>query len=832
MAHNKRIKGVCAALAALVLAAGIPAMTGNTWADKNRPEEEESSGAAWEEESSGALPEEESPDAGLKEESSGSADEKESTDSASEEENFAGTDEDESFESTPEEETQESSSEEEETDGESREETTEELTTEPEIDPHTLTLNDHNYLTENSRYRLYLRESDLSLVVEDKETGAWLESAPSYDDAQANNTWWEAMNSAVVITIINNNNDTQQAGLLYGDIDRTITYTEKGFSAELYWQQYKFGLTLEVSFDDDGLVVRVPEESIKEDSEQYYIGTVSLYPYMGISYLDTKEGYLLIPDGNGALVYLNDKEGAYKSGYSGVIYGKDTGFDDLTVSTLLWDRYEMISDAEQTLAPIFGLAHTDDQIAFLGIVEEGDERASIEVAPNGVAVDYNRIFAKFVLRRLYTQPTSNNSTAGSLHIYESDRSHSDLQIRFKFLSGEEANYAGMAGTYREYLLEKGELVPQDTAYRSRVDFLGTERESWVVGTASVVMTTVSDIRSILRDLNEAGVKNLFSVYKGWQKGGMYDLPIEDYKADGGIGGTDALTKLIGDAPEYGTQLYLYNNALIINPDENNATFNVVKKVNKRRFEMPTYKDVYDTLLYLTPQRSAYLLEKFVKSYTTSGKEKLCIAGITNSLFTYTYSGNKYTRFDTADVYSDVIHRMAIRTDVVLEQPSAYLWKDTKAFLDMPLYTSSYILEDESIPFMSIVLKGVLPVYSEYVNFEANKQEFFLKMIESGTYPSYYITQAESSELIYTNSNDIYSSQYNVYRDTIIAYDKELSAFNAKVEGAYITAHDILENKVVRVKYSNGVTVYLNYSEKEQQTDGVTIASMSYEVLDQ
>ena len=58
---------------------------------------------------------------------------------------------------------------------------------------------------------------------------------------------------------------------------------------------------------------------------------------------------------------------------------------------------------------------------------------------------------------------------------------------------------------------------------------------------------------------------------------------------------------------------------------------------------------------------------------------------------------------------------------------------------------------------SIVLKGVMPMYSEYVNFEANKKEFFLKMVETGTFPSFYITKESSSDLVNTNSSDIYSS---------------------------------------------------------------------------
>lgn len=690
-------------------------------------------------------------------------------------------------------------------------------------------INGHTYLTENSRYALYVDESDLSLVIEDKQTGAYMESSISYDDGKSNATWIGAMKSAVVLTLINKNDDTKQADLINDDVTKNVSYTENGFTAELYWNTYQLGFTLEVSLTEEGLTARIPDASIREDGDKYQIGTIAMYPYMGSSYLDEKEGYLFIPDGNGALIYLDDKEGRFNSGYSSMIYGGDVGFDELIVESLLWDRYNMITDAEQVIAPVYGIAHTDDGIAYLAIVEDGAMRASIEAAPNGVSVDYNRAYAKFVERKLYTQPTSNNSTSGSLHLAEEDRSHSDLQVRFLFLSGDQANYAGMANAYREYLLDNGTLELQNCGYHTRIDFLGTERESWVLGTSAVVMTTVEDIREIYSDLSAAGVTELFTVYKGWQKGGLYNIPISKYAADSKIGGTGELTELIQDAEAEGIRFYLYNDALRINPDEKNASFNVIKKINKRRYEEETYQDVYETMMYLTPARSKYMTDKLIKSYTAKGVDNLCIAGISSNLFSYNYSGTNYTRYDTAASYAEMVAGIAEKTELVLEQPFAYLWSDTEAFLDMPLYTSSYIFEDESVPFLSIVLKGVMPVYSEYVNFEANKQEFFLKIVETGSYPSFYITKESSSELLYTNSSDIYSSEYDVYRDTILEYARSLKALDEKVAGAFSVGHEITGNGVTVVTYDNGVKIYVNYSLADQTVDGITIGAMSYEV---
>lgn len=689
----------------------------------------------------------------------------------------------------------------------------------------------HDLIAENSAYALYMQEEDLSVILQDKATGMYMESAVSYDDGKNNETWMGAMRSAVVLNLIYSSMDTLQADLVNDEVRKEITYTDNGFEASLYWTKYKVGITLKVSLNEDGFTVCVPDESIVEDGTEYYIGTISLYPYMGWSYLDDKEGYMLIPDGNGALIYLDDKDGRFNSGYSGMIYGSDNGFADSEVISLLWDKYEMVNDANKVIAPVYGMAFTDDGIAYLAVVEEGAQRASIEANPNGVNVDYNRIYAKFTERRLYTQPTSNNSTSGSFKMVETDRSHSDLTVRFLFLSQGEANYCGMANAYRNYLIARGDLTLKEDSYRTRLDFLGTDREKWVIGTSAIVMTTVEDIREIYKDLETSGVTELFSVYKGWQKGGLYNVPINSLKADSAIGGTKELAALMKEAAEADIQFYLYSDALRINPDEKNATFNVIKKVNKKKFVEETYKDVYEEFLYLTPARSNTMLNGLANSCAKKGIANLAVAGITNTLFSYSYSGTYYSRFECADSYRQTLETLSADNALVLEQPFAYLWENTDAFLDMPLYPSSYIYEDESVPFLSIVLKGVMPVYSEYVNFEANKQEFFLKLVETGTYPSFYLTMENSADLIYTNSCDIYSSQYSVYRDTILEYAEALGALNEKVQGAFITGHEIRDNKITVVTYDNGVKVYLNYGDTAAQADGCTIEAMSYKVVE-
>ncbi len=692
-----------------------------------------------------------------------------------------------------------------------------------------ITKKDYELITENDTYKMYLYEPRLSILLENKATGKIIESTLSdeKDDGNSNASWNGYMKSGIVLTAIIGTNNTHQVDLVNSPNDIQVTKNDKGFSAKVYFKEHQFGLTVNVTLEDDGnLVVNIPDDSIVEEKEGTYISTVSVFPFMGYTFLDDEKGYMLIPDGNGALIYLDNKEGRYSTGFSQMIYGGDAGFEDSTTKTYLWDKIDMVRSANEVIAPVFGMAHTGEKTGYVAVVESGDERASIEAHPNGVMVNYNRCFAKFLLRDIYVQPL-NNSNSGTVTKAEADRTHMDIQVRYMFLSGDDANYSTMASKYRNYLIDNKKLTVKDTAYNTRVDFLGTDREEFLLGTRAVTMTTIKNIESIFSDFKNAGVGSVLSVYRGWQKGGLYNVPITKYKADRHIGGTSALTDLIQNSAKDNYNVYLYNDALRLNPDTNRMNFNMIKQVNKLTFSEEEKAEVYDEFYYQTPSRTKKNLDKFVDSYTDDDVSNLAIAGISNKLHSYSYQGSYYTRTSTMKDYTDAIAKVDEKTNLLLEEPVAYMWNNTDAFLDMPLGSSDYMYVDEEVPFISMVLKGVMPMYSDYVNFEANKTEFLLQMVEAGVYPSFYLTYENSSDLIYTNSSNLYSTEYSTYKDTIVEYDKELREINDVTKDAFIDKHEKLDNGVTVVTYSNGAKVYVNYSNEAQTVDGTSVDAMSY-----
>lgn len=694
-------------------------------------------------------------------------------------------------------------------------------------------------IADNEDYELYLDGPTLSITIKDKKTGAIMNSSAGKDEEKINAQWKGLMKSGIVLDVIDGKgkNDQKQADLINNESSVAIEKIENGFHAYVSFPEYEFYFQVYVTLEGDSLNVEIPDSLIIENcslyatddpKREYYIGAINVFPFLGNTYLGETPGYMLLPDGNGTLIYLNDKEGKVTGGFSRMFYGEDIGFKESEVVSLLDDLYYTVNKEENIMAPIFGMVHTQDQFGFLGIVEGGAERASLEAYPNGVKVDYNRIYPKFILRKVYVQPTS-QSDSGTVKAIEQDRSHSDIKVKYCFVHGDSANYSGLANRYRDYLLEDSGLSVKDNSYNTRVDFLGSERENGLVTKKAVTMTTTDDIRDIYKDLETAGVTDLLSLYKGWQAGGLYKIPVKNYKADSAIGGTKELTKLMKEVNDSGKQLYLCQDALRINPDEYNATFNVVKRVNKRLYEEWDYQQVYERFLYLTPSRSDDLMEELKKDYLEKGIKDISLTGISNNIFTFSYSSNYYSRKDTMTQYVNTISDMDQDFDLVLRQPNYYLWNYTDAFLDMPVGSSTYNYVDEDIPFLSMVLKGVVPMYSEYMNFEAEKQEFILKLIESGVYPSFYITKEDSSKLIYTNSAQIYSSQYNAYKEDIIQYNTAFKQINDAVKDAFIIKHERLDNGVTVVSYNNGIKIYVNYSNSDQTVDGYLIEAMGYKV---
>ena len=691
-------------------------------------------------------------------------------------------------------------------------------------------INGHYLVTENDGYELYLYEPALSIIIRNKKTGEIMESTVRDENnlGNVNETWKGFLQSGIVLELQEETNTLQRKlGIESSGAQVTVDLIPGGFHAKLDYTAQELGFEVEVKLYNDGsLTVSIPESSIYENAENKEIGNIYAFPLLGNSKLGEVNGYMFVPDGNGALIYLDDKEGRFDSGYVQKVYGTDVGVGESYVLSLLWGSYETHNDPQTILAPIYGMVHTDKQMGYLAVIESGEEEASIYATPNGAYSDYNWITAAFRKCATYIQPTSNS---GGSVTKVTDRIQYDINIRFLFVEGEEATYAGLAKRYRDYLMEKNELVQVANDFKTRIDFLGMDVENWMMWKKDDPVTTVENIEEIYNDLSSEGVTDILTFYKGWQEGGVYDLPVTSYKADSSIGGNGDLSKLMKDCENKNIDFYLYVDGVRANPETSNTTFDTVKKMDKRLYKEETYQNVYNTFVYWTPQKTLENLQKLQKSFSKKGINKVALSEVGNTLFTYTMGDTMQTRSISKYLYEEALKQVSEKMNLLLESPVQCYWKYSKAIVDMPISDSDYIYTDQSVPFLSIVLKGILPMYGDYVNFEANERAYFLKLVETGIFPSFYITYENPSELIYTNSSHVYTSEYAVYRDQIISYYNELKEINAKVAGSMITDHKIADNGVTIVTYDNSVKIYVNYAETDATVDGVAVPALSYAI---
>jgi len=688
----------------------------------------------------------------------------------------------------------------------------------------------HHLVAANENYELYLYEPALSIIVKNTKTGAVMESTVRNEErlGNVNETWKGFLQSGIVVELQEETNTMQKKlGIEGSGAQVSVELIPGGFHAKLDYPTQELGFEVEVKLYDDGSITAcIPESSIYENADNKKIGNIYVFPLLGSSRLDEKDGYMFVPDGNGALIYLDNKDGRFDSGYVQKVYGSDIGVGESYVLSLLWDRYETHNDAEMILAPVYGMVHTGDEMGYLAIIESGDEEASIYATPNGAYSDYNWIAAAFRKCTTYIQPTSNS---GGSVTKVTDRIKYDINVRYMFVDGADANYAGLAKRYRDYLIEKDKLVKVEDTFKIRLDFLGMDVENWMLWKKDAPVTTVDNIREIYSDLEQEGVTDILSIYKGWQDGGIFDLPVTSYDVAGSIGGARDLSKLMDECEAKNIDFYLFTDGVRANTETGNTTFDTVKKMDKRLYTQNTYQNVYREFVYWTPQKTLENLKTLQKNFAKKGVNKLALSEIGNTMFTYTMGDTMQTRLVSKYLYEQALQQTSTSMDIMLEAPVQCYWQYVKAIVDMPISDSDYIYTDQSVPFLSIALKGILPMYGDYVNFEANEREYFLKLVETGIYPSFYLTYKNPSELIYTNSSNVYTSQYSVYRDQILSYYDELRQINERTKNSMIVNHEITDTGVTIVTYDNGVKLYINYSAKEQKADNVTVPALSYVV---
>ncbi|WP_054023968.1 DUF5696 domain-containing protein [Bacillus sp. FJAT-28004] len=687
---------------------------------------------------------------------------------------------------------------------------------------------DYRKVAENSRLELWLKEQSLSIQVKDKSSGyVW---SSEIIDTESNESWKNFMASGLSLEYFEENKPNATRTDLVSQTNKSITFEslEKGFKAIIRLNDLKIGMELHVSLEDDQLVVQIPQQSILEGNKTK-LGSVYVYPFLGATKAGEVEGYMFIPDGSGALIRLADNKGKFKIPYEAKIYGTNEGIEtvnrDIFTNPPLTVQY-----------PVFGMVHDEGGNGLFGIVENGQYNAKIVAYPNGVNTPYNWTTAQFLSRESYLQPTSRS--LGGVIVYEKARNPEDIQIRYTFLSGKDASYVGMAKTYQAYLEEKSILTKAketvDAAIPLQMDVLGAETENGMFSKRLIPMTTVSQLEEMLGDMKKNGIENVNVVYKGWNKGGYSGTSPSQVEYEAELGSKKDFGRLAASLLERGNPLHLYTDFTTGNESSKrfSAQTDAAKKIDKSILTIPTYEEVYEKIYYLSAEATSRLIKQNTKQYADQNVSGIAVDKTGSVLFSEMESKGRSSRSHTAETYKAAMQGLSENIpSLLMYAPNDYMLPYADQVLDVPMESSQYIYISETVPFVQMVLKGYKDYFAPYSNFFANPQTSLLRMIETGSYPSYYLTHDTSYKLKHTNSNDVYTSSYADWRESMSETYRILNEALQPTMGATMQNHERLSDGIVKVTYNNGIEVLVNYTSRDYQWEGVSVPAKGFQVIE-
>ena len=575
-----------------------------------------------------------------------------------------------------------------------------------------------------------------------------------------------------------------------------------------------FLVTMELT--NQGVRVQVPYSSITQgNSEKVVLGSLIIFPGLGATKEDELPGYMVVPDGMGALIRYKNNEGQFVASYEERFYGNDQGITSIRNSVT----------NQRLLMPLFGMVHGINQHAVLGVIEEGDVSARLIVIPAGANnVPYNLMYPKYDLNQTYLQSFTSDGLGGVQRIHQT--STSDISVHYYLLSGEEANYVGMANTYRDYLVREGVLTPISETNDSiplHTQVIMSDSRTQFVGTQSIVMTTLDQTRQIVSALETAGITNQHLSLLGWNNGGYSGHLPSTLRYDSAVGSRNDFERFFTDYADM--PIYLVNNYIYSVPENGRIRYrrDVAMGVNRFRLEDECSSCVYDRTFTLYPETTQRLALDDLENVVDAGV-KILFEDAGNTLFSY-YQNEWYQREDSLMLYQDVMQ--AYESHAAYVQPNAYAWSFIDTYFDTPLFHSQLKIFDETIPLLSTVLAGNMELFSLHLNFNSVGRNQLLRMIDFNVYPSYVVTNNRSSDLKGSDIERYFATEFASWESTIVEEYTFVNGALSSVMGATLVARNRLANDVIANTYDNGIEIIINYGLTSFDVSGVTVDAQSY-----
>lgn len=598
-------------------------------------------------------------------------------------------------------------------------------------------------------------------------------------------------------------NDIDEAGQYletYNFDDVIFDNTQFGFEKRI--TNPEFVIPLKVTLNEDHLEVFVDHHAIIE-KEPYEIISLRVLPYFGAQSLNV-EGYMLVPEGSGALIELNNNKTTLRN-YETFVYGKDM----TNMNPLL-----SVEDIGSKM-PIYGIqANTN---SFLAIVEDGQHKLKITAEISGKSDRFNKVIPEYTFRDEGIYFLTDNG----VKIWNQDRNLHSISTKYYFFSEEEANYSSMAHLYGKYLASIYQMMVQNEFNRGiALDIVGSyDLEDYFLFfpyKKIETLTTFKEAEIILQYFIDENIDTLDISFIGWFNDGIHHKIASNVEIDSVMGSIDDLIAF--DQNNDNVNIYFdvnYMTAYQVPPLYSDQNFSRI--VGGSINEQFPY-DISSRLQNLSKEPTYYLkyqtiqenMLKTIDDFDKHNINSISLRQLGNTIYSDFHRGFYINRSDALNFQESALFNLSTQKNLMLNFPNTYAIAFAEYIKDMSFLGSNQRIVDQSIPFYQIAIAPYKRFSIPSINMnqrEANTYYLF-KAIETGAQLKFTLTYDDTSHLIQTPYNLYLATQFDKNKDTIIdLYNRHLKILGNQ---SYIINHTYVSDDIVIVTYSDQTTIELNY----------------------
>lgn len=635
-----------------------------------------------------------------------------------------------------------------------------------------------------------------------------------------------AENSATESIYASSTSSVKKGGLKVSVCDRHIR-CEYTFASE--------GITVPVEYtlNDDGLEAAVITGQVQETGDKF-LASVSLLPYFSAVAPD-REGWLLVPDGSGALLQLSEGTDAYATmSYKKYVYGVDP----------LMSLKQATVKNENILVPAFGSQSGGQGV--LGLVVTGDAVTNLQIYGEGNKSGYSAIFPTVVYRESDTL-TLYKGTAQERTVFTFERIPITLSAwRVQYFFREDTDYADMAGCVADYYRDRWDL--QDRQDSNGTIYLralgGIEIPTHILGVPvdrTVAATTYSQAAAWLDTLQSEGVTAVKLFYDGLFKGGVENAYPLSGKTESALGSQNDLDSLLGKNTETVQiipmadlkRIYKSSGGVSKENDAARGVYGTFVELYPLQYSTGTPLQTKNSYTLLSPSLLPSVYTRFTAKLADLGVTALCDRGVSALSGDYrrdfSNDPTNTAHFDRQQAlqYQQLALNEAVAgLDWYTDTAQAYLLPYLSGITDLPVKSSRFTgMKD--IPFVQLVFgrftEYALPVINRY----PDKTEYVLKMLEYGAVPSVSLMQAQAEDLADSNI-EVTAGSFDDWKDTVVELSDVVREVYGQLDGVMI-GHTQCAEGVYRSDYSGGDSLYVNYNDQPVSVGEITVPAGSYYV---